>query len=123
MHKMDINYSIIQYDIDEMSYCAFAITKWRTSNIGFCTRVQFEQSPLQWHLTSSWLILETSGILIQTGTHILENLVQENASYEGIIYCACACTSVPNSCLIQLRVNNREESVSECSVGLRKMSV
>ena len=39
--------------------------------------VQFKQSPLQWHLTSLWLTLETSGILIQTGTHILENLVKK----------------------------------------------
>ena len=58
-----------------MSYYAFAITKWQTSNIGFCTCMYSlnEQSPLQWHLTSSWLTLEASGILIQTDTHILEN--------------------------------------------------
>ena len=37
--------------------------------------VQFEQSPLQWHLTSSRQALEASGILIQTGTHMFENLI------------------------------------------------
>ena len=50
--------------------------------------VQLEQSPIQLHLTSSRQALESSGILIQTGTHMLD-LVQENSSGERITCCAC----------------------------------
>ena len=51
--------------------------------------VQFEQSPLQWHLISSRQALETSGMVIQTGIHVHNDLVQENSSGEGVSCCAC----------------------------------
>jgi hypothetical protein len=51
--------------------------------------VQFEQSPLQEHLISSRQALDTSGIVIQTGTHEFANLLKEKSSGEGMTCCVC----------------------------------
>ena len=51
--------------------------------------VQFEQSPLQEHFTSSRQALDTSGIVIQTGTHEFYNLFHEKSSGEGMTCCVC----------------------------------
>ena len=67
-----------------------ANTKRWTNKFAFA-HVQFEQSPLQWHLISSWQALETSGMVIQTGIYVHDDLVQENSSGEGI---SCICVAV-----------------------------
>ena len=53
------------------------------------THLQTEQSPLQEHLISSLHDLNTSGIVIQTGTHDPDTLVQEKSCGEGTTSCVC----------------------------------
>ena len=53
------------------------------------THLQTEQSPLQEHLISSLHDLNTSGIVIQTGTHDPDTLVQEKSCWEGTTSCVC----------------------------------
>jgi len=48
----------------------------------------FKQSPLQSMALDQ--TLKASEILIQTGTHVLDDLDQENSSVEGITFCVCA---------------------------------
>ena len=51
--------------------------------------VQFEQSPLQEHFISSRQALDTSGIVIQTGTHEFNHLVHEKSLGEGMTCYVC----------------------------------
>ena len=51
--------------------------------------LQLVQSPLQEQLTSSLHDLETSGIVIHTGTHDSDTLVQAKSCGEGITRCVC----------------------------------
>ena len=53
------------------------------------THLQFLQSPLQEHLINSLHDRETSGIVIQTGTHDSETLFQAKSCGEGITFCVC----------------------------------
>ena len=52
-------------------------------------QVQLEQSPLQEHLINSLQDLETSGIVIQTGTHDSDTLVQAKSCGEGTTTRVC----------------------------------
>ena len=51
--------------------------------------LQLEQSHLQKHLTSSLHDRETSGIVIHTGTHDSDTLVQAKSCGEGTTRCVC----------------------------------
>ena len=51
--------------------------------------VQFEQSPLQVHFSNSLHDLETSGIVIHTGTHQSATLLQPKSCAEGTTCCVC----------------------------------
>lgn len=51
-------------------------------------RLQFVQSPLQEHFISSLHALDTSGIVMQTGCHNVDEVfVQANSSGSGITCC------------------------------------
>ena len=50
-------------------------------------QLHFEQSPLQLHLMSSLHALETSGVVIQTGTHESDSLAQAYCAGEGTTCC------------------------------------
>ena len=51
--------------------------------------LQFEQFPLHEHLISWLHALETSGIVIHTGIHEVDSLVQPKACGEGTTCCVC----------------------------------
>ena len=51
--------------------------------------LQLVQFPLQEHLTSSLHDLKTSGIVIHTGTHDSDTLVQAKSCGEGTTRCVC----------------------------------
>ena len=64
----------------------------------YLTQLQLELSPLQEHFISSLHDQKTSEIVIQTGTHDCDTLVQAKSVRR--IHKLCLCASRPTSCLM-----------------------